>query len=189
MNRICTTLVVVNILEFFPWIDDLLKLMYLNRLWRDTILDVIKNTNFLIVKNLMRLKNKKSILLILKYMNSSHKTYRSISDYFNCPSCENFKISSFPNTLGLIIISCNLNPPFFNYINHIFPNLIYFKLIIRSPICIPLLKNFCFNSKNLRYIAICFVNDELCEEYKVKLKKSINNFLFHWHINIKLITE
>ncbi|CRG96897.1 conserved Plasmodium protein, unknown function [Plasmodium gallinaceum] len=189
MNRICTTLVVVKILEFFPWIDDLFKLFYLNRLWRNTILDVIKNTNFLIGKTTMRLKNKNFILLILKYINGSHKTNQNIIDRFSYLTCENFKISSFPNVLGLIIVSSNLNPPFFNYIHNIFPNLIYLKLIIKSPVCIPLLKNFCFYSKNLKYIIICFVNNELNEEYKDKLKKSINNFLFHWHINVKLITE
>ncbi|KAI4839575.1 hypothetical protein MKS88_002132 [Plasmodium brasilianum] len=155
MNNICTTVVAVNILEFFPWLDDLFKLMYLNKEWRYTVLDVIRNTNFLNGKTIMRLKNKKYILLILKYMKCNNKRGKAICEHFDRIDLGSYKLCYFPNVLELIIASCNLNPLFFNCIQHIFPRLIYFKLIIRTPVCIPLLKNFCFNSKSLRVEDAC----------------------------------
>ncbi|KJP86764.1 hypothetical protein AK88_03578 [Plasmodium fragile] len=64
-----------------------------------------------------------------------------------------------------------------------------FKLIITSPVCIPLIKNFCFNSKNLRYIIISIVNQQLVTDYREKLEKNLSNFFRQWGINITLITE
>ncbi|GAB65918.1 hypothetical protein PCYB_074190 [Plasmodium cynomolgi strain B] len=156
MKPICSTAYAVKLLEFFPWMDDVLKLMYLNRSWKRVILDVINNTNFLRGKKIMRLKNRRSIFLILN---------------------------------ELIIGSCNPNPLFFNYIQNSFPRLMCFKLIITSPVCIPLLKNFCFNSKHLRYIIICIVNRQLVTDYREKLEKNLSNFFRQWGINVTLITE
>ncbi|EUD64690.1 hypothetical protein C922_04946 [Plasmodium inui San Antonio 1] len=170
MKAICATVYAVKILEFFPWMDDVFKLMYLNRSWKRVILDVINNTNFLRGKKIMRLKNRKSIFLILKYMRGVASVGGELSD-------------------ELIIGSGNPNPLFFNYIQNSFPRLMCFKLIITSPVCIPLLKNFCFNSKNLRYIIICIVNRQLVTDYREKLEKNLSNFFRQWGINVTLITE
>ncbi|KMZ81180.1 hypothetical protein PVIIG_02662 [Plasmodium vivax India VII] len=163
MKAICSTAYALRLLEFFPWTDDVFKLMYLSRSWRRVIFDVISSTNFLRGKKIMRLKNKKSILLILKYMRGGDPE--------------------------LIIGSCNPNPLFFNYIQKSFPRLMCFKLIITSPVCLPLLKNFCFNSKNLRCITICILNRQLVTDYREKLEKNLSNFFRQWGINVTLITE
>ncbi|CAD2090571.1 conserved Plasmodium protein, unknown function [Plasmodium vinckei lentum] len=189
MNNICTTIVVVKLLEFFPLLDDFFKLLYLNKTWRAAVLDAVQNTNLLRKKTTIRLKNKKYILLILKYMNSNNNIRNEITDCSSLTFPNRYILSPFPNVLKLIIGSWSLSPPFINCIQRAFPKLIYFKIVIGSPICIALLKNFCFNSKSLRYITISFANTELNNEYREKLTKSINNFLYHWNINVKLITE
>ncbi|SBT76539.1 conserved Plasmodium protein, unknown function [Plasmodium ovale] len=189
MNTICTTVVVAQILEFLPWLDDLFKLFYLNRTWRSTILDVIRNTDFLKGKTIMRLKNKKYIILILKHMNNCDNVEEESGECFCYIGPDTYRLRPFSNVMELIIGSCDLNPLFFNYIQHVFPRLIYFKLLLRSPVCIPLLKNFCFNSKHLRYIIICFVSRKLTKEYREKLKRRMTNFFLHWKVNVKLITE
>ncbi|SPJ10399.1 conserved Plasmodium protein, unknown function [Plasmodium sp. DRC-Itaito] len=188
MNNICTS-VVVNILEFFPWLDDIFNLMYLNKTWRENILDVIKNTNFINGKTILRLKNKKYILLILKYMNKKNNIGKDIRNLYCLSRVEYFELSPFVNVSELMIGSWNLDPVFFNHIQQIFPRLIYFTLLIKSPICIALLKNFCYNSKNLRYIIFIFVNNKLKKEYKEKLKKRLTSFFLYWKINVQLITE
>ncbi|ANQ07386.1 Uncharacterized protein PCOAH_00015610 [Plasmodium coatneyi] len=195
MKAICATVYAVKLLEFFPWVDDVFKLMYLNRSWKRVILDVINNTNFLRGKKIMRLKNRKSILLILKYMRGVSPVGGNMSelpaslDRVGQPFPEHTIQCPFPNVLELIIGSCNPNPLFFNYIQNSFPRLICFKLIITSPVCIPLLKNFCFNSKNLRYIIISIVNRQLVTDYREKLEKNLSNFFRQWGINVTLITE
>ncbi|KYN93519.1 hypothetical protein PGSY75_0010200 [Plasmodium gaboni] len=188
MNNICTS-VVVNILEFFPWLDDIFNLMYLNKTWRENILDVIINTNFINVKTILRLKNKKYILLILKYMNKKNNIDKDIRNLYCLPGVEYFELSPFENVLELMIGSWNLDPVFFNNIQQIFPRLIYFTLLVKSPICIALLKNFCYNCKNLRYIIFIFINNKLKKEYKEKLKKRLTSFFLYWKINVQLITE
>ncbi|CXI37181.1 conserved Plasmodium protein, unknown function [Plasmodium berghei] len=189
MNNICTTIVVIKLLDFLPFLDDFFKLLYLNKTWRNAVLDVIKNTNLLRKKTIICLKNKKYILLILKYMNSNNNINNEITDCSSLVYPNKYILSPFSNVLKLIIESWNLSPLFINCIQIAFPKLIYFKIVISSPICIALLKNYCFNSKSLRYITICFANTELNNEYREKLTKSINNFLFRWNINVKLITE
>ncbi|GAW80411.1 hypothetical protein, conserved [Plasmodium gonderi] len=197
MNAICTTSVIVQLLEFFPFLDDLFTLMYLNRSWKAAILDVITNTNFLNAKKIMRMKNKKYILLILKYMKGSSRNGREgelikteLVDRIEHP-LEGISPSlrHFPNVLELIIGSCNLSPLFFNCIQNMFPQLVCFKIFIKSPVCIPLLKNFCFNSKNLRRIIITIGNSKLNTDYREKLEKNLNKFFRHWGIDITLITQ
>ncbi|KJP86765.1 hypothetical protein AK88_03579 [Plasmodium fragile] len=192
MKAICSTVYALKLLEFFPWMDDVFKLMYLNRSWKRVILDVINNTNFLRRKKIMRLKNRRSILLILKYMRGVSPVGDDLPtpiDRVEYPFVDNINQCPFPNVLELIIGSCNPNPLFFNYIQNSFPRLMCFKLIITSPVCIPLIKNFCFNSKNLRYIIISIVNQQLVTDYREKLEKNLSNFFRQWGINITLITE
>ncbi|KEG01963.1 hypothetical protein YYE_03482 [Plasmodium vinckei vinckei] len=121
--------------------------------------------------------------------NNNNNIRNEITDYSSLALSNRNILSPFPNVLKLIIGSWSLSPTFINCIQREFPRLIYFKIVIGSPICIALLKNFCFNSKSLRYITISFANTELNNEYREKLTKSINNFLYHWNINVKLITE
>ncbi|CAG9480818.1 conserved Plasmodium protein, unknown function [Plasmodium vivax] len=201
MKAICSTAYALRLLEFFPWTDDVFKLMYLSRSWRRVIFDVISSTNFLRGKKIMRLKNKKSILLILKYMRGGDPLGEQLPGMAASPGLptslnrvgqpppENTSLCPFPNVLELIIGSCNPNPLFFNYIQKSFPRLMCFKLIITSPVCLPLLKNFCFNSKNLRCITICILNRQLVTDYREKLEKNLSNFFRQWGINVTLITE
>ncbi|VWU52303.1 conserved protein, unknown function, partial [Hepatocystis sp. ex Piliocolobus tephrosceles] len=98
MNNICTSIIVLNILEFFTTLDDIFKLSYLNRTWRHVIINIIQNTTFLHRKTKLCFKDKKYILLIIKYMNScNNNLYTSIEDSLCQTNNECFTFQPLPN--------------------------------------------------------------------------------------------